>query len=321
MDATPATKKKSAPVVQTVRHIGKLPVTSANDITVYGGIISQTQQFGVINPAEGALIFMMCYQQGWSLYEFATTFDFMHGKVSKKTDAMISDFEARGGTREIKQRTTECAEVVLTFGKKTYTSRLTWEECKQEPFVYAGRQENILAALKSGDTSRLSIKDKYATPRSRMQMLWARVHSDGIRVVCPEAVKGNYTPEEVDDFDDDIPAAPAPVVQPSAPVAQPTPVAQPSAPVAQPAPVAPPPQSNPELCPPCGNPAWSGQRWDDEAIFSLETLRMALNVQDPSFTPEMKTYIQGVIARREAAQTPPTPTPEAQSGTIPPMPM
>ena len=284
---TPKKKTATAQVV-TVHTKSKLPIVSAADIAWYGQTISQTKMFGDINPAEGSAIIMMCYQEGWTLYEFATTFDWMHGRASKKTDAMIADFELRGGKREIIERSSERAAVKLSYNGKNYESALTWEECKKEPFVYAGRQETILAALKAGDTSRLGIKDKYATPRSRMQMLWARVHSDGIRVVCPESVKGNYTPEEVGDFAEDP--------QPSVSYTQP---------------IAPPPPAT--FCP-AGNPNWVGKRWDDETVFSTDILRQALAVQHPTFTDAMKDYIRSIIAKREAAAAQPA-TPPA-----PPMP-
>lgn len=310
---TPKKKTATAQVV-TVHTKSKLPITSAADIAWYGQIVSQTKMFGDINPAEGAAIIMMCYQEGWTLYEFATTFDWMHGRASKKTDAMIADFELRGGKREIIERSSERAAVKLTYNGKNYESALTWEECKKEPFVYAGRQEAILAALKAGDTSRLGIKDKYATPRSRMQMLWARVHSDGIRVICPESVKGNYTPEEVSDFTDDVqppctpegPSTTCPTTGNAAPApsATTTAAAQGAAPSAQP-PV--------EFCP-AGNPNWVGKRWDDETVFSTDILRQALEVQHPTFTDAMKNYIRSIIAKREAAAAQPA-TPPA-----PPMP-
>lgn len=311
METTP--KKKPAAAQVAVRVKNKLPITSEASVAWYGQTVSQTKMFGDINPAEGAAIIMMCYEEGWSLYEFATTFDWMHGRPSKKTDAMIADFELRGGKRDIIERSPECAAIKLTYNGKSYESKLSWEDCKKEPFVYAGRQEAILAAIRSGDTSRLGIKDKYATPRSRMQMLWARVHSDGIRVVCPEAVKGNYTPEEVGDFaDDPQPDYPQPVASAPAPAPAPAaaPAQQPAA--AQTAPAQQPPV---EFCP-AGNPNWVGKRWDDETIFSTDILRQALAVQHALFTDAMKDYIRSVIAKREAAaQTAQTATPPA-----PPMP-
>jgi hypothetical protein len=46
------------------------------------------------------------------------------------------------------------------------------------------------------------IKDNYATPRARMQMLWARTVSDGVRSICPGATRRRYTPTEIADFTD-----------------------------------------------------------------------------------------------------------------------
>ena len=50
--------------------------------------------------------------------------------------------------------------------------------------------------MKDGKT----YKDNWATPRSRMQMLWARVVSDGVRTMAPEICSGIYTPEETADI-------------------------------------------------------------------------------------------------------------------------
>ena len=194
------------------------------------------------------------------------------GRVSKKTDAILADFHMIGGTHLPISRTEEVAEAKFTLGKASYTSKLTWEECKSEPFIYQGKEDDVVQLLEAGKMDALKIKAKYRTPRARKQMLWARVVSDGVRVVAPECCRGIYTPEEVDDFAPDMGSvSPMPVVQTAA------------APVASAADVV----GSVEVCP--VGPA-TGKRWDDE---------QALAGTHEKLTPEMKDYIRGLIEKRE----------------------
>lgn len=252
-----------------------LPINNVQEMQFLGTVLSQSQLFGQSNPAEGLAIVAMCHQKRISWMDFMQNFHMIKGRVSKKTDAILADFHRIGGKHEIIARTQDAGEAKFTHGKNSYTSKITWEDCKNEPFIYQGREESIIQAIESGDTSNLIIKAKYRTPRARMQMLWARCVSDGVRAVAPECCQGIYTPEEVDDFAEVGPAAiPAP-----APAA---------APVAMP-------QVSIEFCP--VGPA-AGKRWDDESVFSVETLRQALEGTHPSITPEMKDYIRGLVEKR-----------------------
>ena len=129
------------------------------------------------------------------------------------------------------------------------------------------------------------LKAKYSTPRARMQMLWARCVSDGVRVVAPECVQGIYTPEETADFTE-ISATPAPSI--------PTPVAHP----AQVQGVA---SSSPFAVEevPCGS--LKGKRWDE---LDTPILQQALGGTNPLITTEMKDYIREVLGKREQAVEP-----------------
>ena len=102
---------------------------------------------------------------------------------------------------EIVSRTNERAEIAIYKGKKKDVFILTWQEAEKEPFTKD----------KGGN-----VKTNYATPRSRMQMLWARVVSDGVRATFPQVVAGTYTPEEVEDFTDEEKAERPPLSIPGA---------------------------------------------------------------------------------------------------------
>lgn len=253
-----------------------LPINNVQELQFLGTVLSQSQLFGQSNPAEGLAIVAMCHQKRISWMDFMGNFHMIKGRVSKKADAILADFHMIGGTHIPISRTEEVAEAKFTVGKTSYTSKLTWEECKHEPFIYQGKEEDVIKLLEAGNMDALKIKAKYRTPRARKQMLWARVVSDGVRVLAPECCRGIYTPEEVGDFVEPDTVSPMPVVQTAA------------APVVSAADV--------EVCP--VGPA-TGKRWDDETVFSLDTLKQALNGTHEKLTPEMKDYIRGLIEKRE----------------------
>ena len=271
MDAT----KKNA-LVLAERPAALLPINSVQELQFLGTVLSQSQLFGQSNPAEGLAIVAMCQQKRISWMDFMQNFHMIKGRVSKKTDAILADFHRMGGRHEVVSRTDTLAEAKFTLGKSSYTSKISWDDCKAEPFIYEGREIDVVRKIESGDTSCLAIKPKYRTPRARMQMLWARCVSDGVRVVAPECCQGIYTPEETDDFAETAPAAPCSIAAPAPSGATQAPSV--------------------EICP-VG--AAAGKRWDDESVFSLDTLKQALAGTHPLLTSEMKDYIRGIIEMRQ----------------------
>lgn len=294
MDAT----KKNA-LVLAERPAAMLPINNVQELQFLGTVLSQSQLFGANNPAEGLAIVAMCHQKRISWMDFMQNFHMIKGRVSKKTDAILADFHRLGGSHEIIERSDTKAEAKFILGKNKYPSKITWEDCQNEPFIYEGKESDVVAQIEAGNKDKLRMKPKYRTPRARMQMLWARCVSDGVRAVAPECVQGIYTPEEVEDFADETNAAPA-VAQP-VPVqgtVSPSPVAEAPAPAAAAAPAA---SNSIEVCP--VGPA-AGKRWDDESVFSVEVLKQALGGNHPLLTPEMKDYIRGIVEKREPVAVP-----------------
>lgn len=173
-----------------------VPLQSVQDLQALGTVLAQSKMFGSeTNPAQGLVIVGMCQQEGISWAKWSQTYNLIHGQVSKRTDAMLADFQRMGGRHKVIRRDSEGASVGFDFDGTTYVSTCLWEDIKGESFTLSPKTGKL--------------KDKYATPRSRMQMLWARAVSDGLRVVCPMCCQGVYTPEEVSDFtetDGDAPA-------------------------------------------------------------------------------------------------------------------
>jgi hypothetical protein len=95
-------------------------------------------------------------------------------------DAMLAGFLAIGGRHRIIERSGDRAAVELTNAGQTVEFECTFADAKA-----AG-----LTAGKKGE------KENWSSPRQRMQMLWARVISDGVRAMAPQVCAGKYTPED-----------------------------------------------------------------------------------------------------------------------------
>ena len=268
-----------------------LPIHSMNDIAVMGDFVGRSQMFGAKNQAEGMMIVGICQQERWSYADFMANFDIIKGKLSKKSAAMLADFVARGGFYEIVQRNGDGSIIEFKKGKQKYRSECLWADVQHEPLPYDMKEGDAAAMLANGQVPPL--KAKYATPRSRMQMLWARCVSDGLRAFDPACCKGIYTPEEVDDF---AVVSPAPYQAP----ATVAPAPAPSAPAI----------TSVEVCP-AGSLA--GQRWD---AMEVSVLEQALNVQHPAFTDEVKNYIRKVIEQKKAAAAPASKAEEVEAEVV-----
>lgn len=152
-----------------------------------GPIIAQSRMFGCQNEAQGKVLASMQITQGVALMDIMRTYHFVDGKLSMRAEAMLATFRDKyGGQHVVLRRDPEAAGIRLVDRHGVVTERfITWEEIKNEPFTKG----------KNGQ-----VKDNYATPHKRMQMLWARLVSDAVRAVEPGVVAGAYTPEEISDF-------------------------------------------------------------------------------------------------------------------------
>lgn len=155
-----------------------------------GKDIAHSQMFGCSNEEQGRVLAMTCFAKRMDPLALAERYHLIKGKLSMRADAMLAGLHERGGSHRIIRRTADAAEIEIAINGDTQRFAFTWEEAKQEPFVY-GKEEK----------GKRPLKDNWATPRSRMQMLWARVVSDGVRAMCPEVVCGSYAPEEIADME------------------------------------------------------------------------------------------------------------------------
>lgn len=159
-----------------------------------GQAIYRSAMFGCESPSQGNVLALECMARRQPPLALAERYNVIKGKLSMKADAMLAGFRALGGKTKVIKRDEDEACIELRLDGEKERFRFTWEEAQKEPFIYLGKEADVLAKLEAGKPP--AIKPKYATPRSRMQMLWARVVSDAVRTMAPEVCAGTYTPEE-----------------------------------------------------------------------------------------------------------------------------
>lgn len=169
-----------------------------------GTFFAKSGMFGCERVEQGAILAMACMAERKSPLEITKKYHLLDGKLSMKSEAMLAEFHARGGKHKIVTRTPDAATIELTIDGNTATFSLTWTEAQNEPFPWTTKGGNKV------------LKTNWATPRARMQVMWARVVSDGVRAMAPEIVTGTYTPEEIEDFSSEQPAKPLLPTEPKA---------------------------------------------------------------------------------------------------------
>ena len=198
--------------ITVYEHIGD-PVTAVKSL---GESIAKSQLFGCQNAAQGEVLALECMAQRLPPLALARRFDLMNGKLSMKSQTMLADFRTNGGKTRLVEKSGDRAAIWMQDRDgEEYNFDLTWSDAKGETFPYLGKESEIVAALQSGDVSKLKLKPKYATPRSRAIMLWNRLISDSVRAIAPEINCGQYTPEEIEDFT-------GPAIEPAAIESQPS---------------------------------------------------------------------------------------------------
>lgn len=166
-----------------------------------GKWIAVSKMFGYeMSVAQGCIIAAECFITGMPLLEWKRNNHVISGNPTVPADAMAAKFQQAGGKIKLIEKSPNMAKAAFTWHDETYEIAVTWDEMAKEPTPYDGKEKDIVPKLLAGEKPKL--KAKYATPRSRRSMLWARLISDSIRSIAPEVNFGTYTPEESEDMDD-----------------------------------------------------------------------------------------------------------------------
>ena len=151
---------------------------SVSDIEKMAMAVAKSGLFGVKTPDQAMALMLIAQAEGMHPAIAARDYHIIDGKPSLKADAMLARFIASGGKVQWHEHTDTC--VAATFSHPAGGSvRIDWD----------------MARAKTAGIDQKQNWKKY--PR---QMLRARVISEGVRAVNPNANSGMYTPEEVMDF-------------------------------------------------------------------------------------------------------------------------
>lgn len=159
-----------------VKH--SLPVNGVADLELIGNKLSQSNTLGVSNPAAGFVVAMTCHMEGITPIEFGRKYHIIGGKPTMKPAAMAAEFRKMGGKIKKVERSATRAAAIFTFEGESEEYEFTIEDANRAELT-GGKNPNW---------------KKYP-----QNMLWARMISNALDVVCPEIRYGIYTPEEMED--------------------------------------------------------------------------------------------------------------------------
>lgn len=153
-------------------------------VEMLGTAIAKSRMFGCESIEQGKVFALECLARRVPPLSLAERYDVIQGKLSMKASAMLAGFNESGGKHKIIEYSPEACAVEFDYQKQKLTIRITWEDAQKEKWPYG----------KEG-----KIKDNWATPLGKQDMLWARVVSRGVARLLPSVNCGRYTPEEIGD--------------------------------------------------------------------------------------------------------------------------
>jgi hypothetical protein len=158
-----------------------------SDLERMGTAIAKSNLFGLKTAEQAIALMLVAQAEGLHPAIAARDYHVIEGRPSLKADAMLARFLSAGGCVEWHELTDTKASATFKH-EQGGSTKIEWD------IPRAKRAEVYREKTSAGKTG---MWVKY--PR---QMLRARVISEGVRTIYPNANGGLYTPEEVQDFDD-----------------------------------------------------------------------------------------------------------------------
>ena len=170
----------TSPVALAVPEIGAM---SLDQMYHFAEMAAGSGMYGIKTVQSAYTLMGICASEGKNPLQALREYHIMgNGKPTKRADAMLAEFLARGGKHTIEESShTRCA-MTFSFGDTVFESVWTIDDAERAELTTGPNAANWR---------------KY--PRN---MLRARAVSDGVRTVMPGVVVGIYTPEEEGDMDD-----------------------------------------------------------------------------------------------------------------------
>lgn len=158
--------------------------------------------FGM-NKAQAMTLFLLSQAEGIHPMRAVQVYHIIQGRPSKKADAILAEFQNRGGKVTWMEYTDKKVTGIFEAPGIGKPLEVTW----------------TIEQAKNVKNKGVSITEKDVWKSYPRQMLKARVISEGVRATMPDVVVGVYASEEVMDFDP-INVTP-PRQAPSAPIREP----------------------------------------------------------------------------------------------------
>jgi len=153
-------------------------------IETLGDVIAKSRIFGCESLEQGKVLAWECLARRTPPLQLKETYHLINTSqgtaLTMRADAMLAGFLSLGGRHRIIQRDGERAAVEMSYAGQTATFQCTYADAKEAGFTDGKKGE----------------KENWSSPRQRMQMLWARAVSDGVRAMAPQVCAGKYTPED-----------------------------------------------------------------------------------------------------------------------------
>jgi hypothetical protein len=167
--------------------MNNLLINNAEDALRIGQIIARSGTFGCNSDEAGAVIALMCYQEGMGLFEFFRTYHIVDNKPTMRADAMLAKFLKFDWRYEVLERSeTRAAFKVWRDDEpaKAKEYSLTMAEVEKAGYCFKKDGKTL--------TNNWQVRPK--------NMLWARLVSDTIRFLEPRVNAGIYTQEEQEEI-------------------------------------------------------------------------------------------------------------------------
>ncbi len=154
-----------------------------------GEWISKSALFGCEKQEQGMVLAMASFSERRPITDICRRYHIVKGKLSMKAEAMLAEFNQRGGKH-----------VWVKSDDKVAILRLTYDQFDKFEVSFTIKDaERAGLCGKDGEMNK-GQNGPGSWQKMPDAMLRARVTSKAIRMVCPEIVAGVYTPEEVDDM-------------------------------------------------------------------------------------------------------------------------
>lgn len=170
-------------------------------ISQMGRAMALSGWMGCDNEGAGQVLAMECLALRITPLSLKKRYHITKFGLMDQAACVLGDFLKAGGKLKQVSRTPELASAVLTFEGQSLEVSLSWEDAQKEPFPYEGKEKDVVAIL--AKKGRPILKAKYATPKSREQMLWWRLIKDTINAHWPHLVNGVPSVEDLGETVDD----------------------------------------------------------------------------------------------------------------------